>query len=52
MERASKSFVNASVCQNLLHYSILLPRAQNYNASLKLRPTLVKVTNFDTILYR
>ena len=26
--------------------------AQNYNAFLKLRPTLVKVTNFDTILYR
>ena len=27
-------------------------RAQNYNAALKLRPTLVKVTNLDTILYR
>ena len=28
------------------------PIVQNYNASLKLRPTLVKVTNFDSIFYR
>ena len=26
--------------------------AKNYNASIKLRPTLVKVTNFDSIFYR
>ena len=25
--------------------------AQNYNASLNLRPTLAKVTNFDSIFY-
>ena len=33
-------------------YEFIRNRAQNYNDSFKLRPTLVKVTNFDTILYR
>ena len=29
--------------------SVFPTRAQNYNASLNLRPALVKVTNFDAI---
>ena len=33
-------------------YEFIRIRAQNYNDSFKFRPTLVKVTNFDTILYR
>ena len=40
------------VTRSLIDLYVYNTWAQNYNASLKLRPTLVKVANVDSIFYR
>ena len=47
-----QSYQVYNVFINFILYVGIMSWAQNYNASLKLRPTLIKVTNFDSIFYR